>query len=107
MKKPQNFLKVISLALVLCSSIVVSTAEPVSAFGRMRKEYLGRATIRDNVHYWMSTKEKSRRRKISPPGNRDLICMWKYTHIKGKVYGKADGPWNTKCYDRYWSGISR
>ena len=84
---------------------MVSTAEPASAFGWWKTDYLGRATIADNGAY-------SRSRGISlptPPANRDLICRWKYPRRNGTVYGKAAAwvgraSWETNCYHRYWKG---
>ncbi len=102
MKKPQNFLKAISLAMVVCSSILISTAESASAFGRMKKDFLGITTTRDNAHYVRSTGDKSARRNTLAPANRNRICRWKYPRTNGTVYGKPDGRWNTKCYHTYF-----
>ncbi|MGK7922479.1 MAG: hypothetical protein AB4080_20990 [Trichodesmium sp.] len=102
MKKPLNFLKVIPLAMVVCSSILVSTAEPASAW--WRTNYLGQATIRDNSRYARSI---GRIATGTPPWNRDLICRWKYPRRNGTVYGKpaswwGTAHWETNCYHRYW-----
>jgi len=104
MKKPQNFLKAIPLAMAVCSSILVSTAKPASAFGWWKTEYLGRATIADNYRYWRSI---GRIAQAVPPSNRNDICRWKYPRRTGTVYGKTAGwwgpaRWETKCYHRYW-----
>lgn len=104
MKKPQNFLKAIPLAMAVCSSILVSTAKPASAFGWWKTEYLGRATIRDNNRYARSI---GRMAVNTPPGNRNDICRWKYPRRNGTVYGKPAGwwgraSWETNCYHRYW-----
>lgn len=101
MKKPPNFLKAIPLAMVVCSSILVSTAEPASAFGWPKRDELGIATTRDNRNYW-----RSKGRVVMPnPPNRNDICRWKYPRDNGTVYGKAvswSNQMETKCYHRYW-----
>ncbi len=104
MKKPHNFLKAIPLAMAVCSSILVSTAKPASAFGWWKTDYLGRATTSDNRNYWRSI---GRMGQAVPPWNRDDICRWKYPRSNGTVYGKpaswwGSRNWQTNCYHRYW-----
>ncbi|MFY7803057.1 MAG: hypothetical protein ACOVQ7_06500 [Limnoraphis robusta] len=82
---------------------MVSTAEPASAFGWWKTDYLGRATSADNEAYWRS---RGRIPFGTAPLNRDLICQWKYPRRDGTVYGQAAG-WfaaslETNCYHRYW-----
>ena len=103
MKKTKNFMKAIPLAIAVCSSILVSTAKPASAFGWWQTDYLGRATISDNYNYWRSI---GRIGVSTPPWNRNDICNWKYSGRSG-VYGKAVSwwgrdSWKTNCYHRYW-----
>ena len=109
MKKPQNFLKAIPLAMAVCSSILVSTAKPASAFGWWKTEYLGRATTADNYRYWRSIGKTG---QPVAPKNRNDICRWKYPRSNGTVYGKPvrlrlwwgwrSPTWDTDCYHRYW-----
>ncbi|MEA5519131.1 hypothetical protein VB834_04625 [Limnoraphis robusta Tam1] len=104
--KPKKFLKTISIATIFYGSIMVSTAEPASAFGWWKTDYLGRATMADNAAYWRS---QGRTPFGTPPQNRDLICQWKYPRTNGTVYGQAAGwvgraSWETNCYHRYWKG---
>lgn len=98
MKKPQNFLKAIPLAMVVCS-ILVSTAKPASAFWWRKREYLGRLTTSDNNEY---ARSRGRFGLSTPPRNRNDICRWKYPRDYGNVYGKGIKYWETDCYHAYW-----
>ncbi|MGB3533092.1 MAG: hypothetical protein WBA13_06195 [Microcoleaceae cyanobacterium] len=97
MRKSQKILKKFSIGIIFCGSILVCNAEPASAFGWWKTDYLGKATTADNGAYWRS---RGRVALPTPPINRNRICQWKYPRRSG-VYGKASG-WETNCYRRYW-----
>ncbi len=102
MNKSKSLIKALPLAMAVCGSILISTAEPASAFGWWRTDYLGRLTTRDNDAYWRS---KGRSLTPTPPRNRNDLCKWKYPRSNGTVYGKAASrrrSWETNCYHRYW-----
>ena len=87
--------------MAVCSSILVSTAKPASAFGWWQTDYLGRATTRDNQRYARSIGASTI--GFTPFGRSNDICRWKYRRSNGTVYGQGVwGTWETNCYHRYW-----